>query len=300
MDFDADGDDDVLSGSFPGALYLFRRNDDGAFAEGETLKHQGGKEINTGSASTAFAVDWDSDGDLDLVTGNISGDVHLVSNTDSRTEPAYSEPVQLDTGDILKNRGGDSGPVVADWDGDGRHDVLVGMGDGSVVWFRNAGTKEEPQRGPGEEIVPKSPFGFNLVNARPDKGEWGARVKIHVVDFNGDGRVDLLLGDRSGGPAPPVELTAEQQAAIADAKERLVKLRPSRSAARVLLRKLEREAEKDPSQQKALDAAREKAESLEREYVTLVQTIRQGEPQPVRHGFLWLFERSVPETVTGR
>ena len=36
---------------------------------------------------------------------------------------------------------------------------------------------------------------------------WGARVKVCAVDWNNDGRLDLLLGDRSG---KLVELSKEK------------------------------------------------------------------------------------------
>jgi hypothetical protein len=66
VDFDDNGRTDVLSGSWPGELYIFRRNEDGTFAEGETLKDKDGKPIHTGNASTVFAVDWNGNGCLDL------------------------------------------------------------------------------------------------------------------------------------------------------------------------------------------------------------------------------------------
>ena len=37
VDFDADGRSDVISGCYPGEVYLFRRQADGAFAAGETF-----------------------------------------------------------------------------------------------------------------------------------------------------------------------------------------------------------------------------------------------------------------------
>ena len=36
----------------------------------------------------------------------------------------------------------DSHPIAADWDGDGKLDLLVGAGDGSVWFFRNLGTSK--------------------------------------------------------------------------------------------------------------------------------------------------------------
>jgi hypothetical protein len=209
VDFDNNGRTDVLSGSWPGELYIFRRNEDGTFAEGETLKDKDGKPIHTGNASTVFAVEWNGNGRLDLLPGNISGQVHVVINEGTREEPAYGEAIRLDVDSDLRPRGGKSGPIVADWDGDGLNDLLVGMGDGSVVWFRNVGTEKEPQFARGKELVSKSPFGLDLLNRKP--GELGVRVKIHAVDWNGNGRLDLLLGDRSGGPPPGFDATQQSE-----------------------------------------------------------------------------------------
>ena len=46
-------------------------------------------------------------------------------------------------------------------------------------------------------------YGNSFAVARPDERQWGARLKP-ITDFNGDGRVDLLVGDRSSpkGHAP--------------------------------------------------------------------------------------------------
>lgn len=293
MDFDADGDSDVLSGSWPGELYLFSRNDDGSFAAPEKIQNADGKPIDTGEASTAFAVDWDADGDLDLITGNIKGQVHLVPNESSRAEPSYGEPVKLDVDSDLRGRGGDSGPIVADWDQDGLGDLLVGMGDGSVLWFRNTGSSGAPEFGEAEELVAKSPFGFDLKSARPDEGQWGARVKIHVTDFNGDGSVDLLLGDRSGAPRKETDLSDEDRKAAASARKRITELRRQISDARSKIESLE-DDDDSPSEESGsaeLKDARKEYDRLADEYTRLQQIVARAESKPVRHGFVWLFER---------
>ena len=84
MDFDGDGVRDILSGSWPGPIYLFRGRKDGfaapekvtladgatAFDEPKKIRYVDGgvtKEGTTGQATVPFAVDWDGDGDLDLL-----------------------------------------------------------------------------------------------------------------------------------------------------------------------------------------------------------------------------------------
>ena len=70
VDLNGDGGMDVISGSWPGQLCFFRRESDGSFAKREHLVDKDGKEINLGSASTVFAVDWDADADLDLLVAS--------------------------------------------------------------------------------------------------------------------------------------------------------------------------------------------------------------------------------------
>jgi FG-GAP-like repeat len=86
-----------------------------------------------------------------------------------------------------------NGPV-ADWDGDGRLDLIVGAEDGSVVWYRNVGSAQEPKLEAARTLVGKSPIGWGGDEGRR-ANDWGLRVKPCVIDWNGDGRLDILLGD---------------------------------------------------------------------------------------------------------
>ena len=95
-DLDGDGRPDILSGSWPGEIYLFRRLPDGTFPAGEPLKTAAGKPLNVGSASAPFAFDWDGDGKPDLIVGTIGGDVFLVPNVGTRERPAAgAQPVSM-------------------------------------------------------------------------------------------------------------------------------------------------------------------------------------------------------------
>ena len=211
MDFDSDGLTDILSGSWPGELYFFRRQSDGTFAKGENILDAEDKPIKLGSASVVFAADWEGDGDLDLLVGDIQGNVFLVPNEGTSDKPSFGKGEPLSAGDKPIRVGGDSGPVVADWDGDGRADLVVGAGDGSVVWFRNTAEEGPPVLVEGRNLVEPT----NTRTAR--EGEetppaCGSRTKVCVTDYNGDGLLDLLVGDFGYQSIRNPELTEEDKA----------------------------------------------------------------------------------------
>src|SRR5262245_64294079 len=67
-------------------------------------------------------------------------------NEGDRKAPAYGKAVKLSAGgkEIVVNHG-DSHPVAADWDKDGKLDLIVGTGAGGVLWYRNVGVQGEPK-----------------------------------------------------------------------------------------------------------------------------------------------------------
>src|SRR6516225_3618543 len=165
MDLDGDGRTDVISGSWPGEIYFFRRLEDGTFATGEQLKDKAGKVINVGAASTPFAVDWDQNGTLDLIVGTVGGDIFFIPNEGKGKELAFGTPRKLtlefkDAKQESEGRLVDAAPTVADWDGDGKPDLIVGYEDGQVLWFRNLGGKPEPRLAPAQTLVSRSPVGW--------------------------------------------------------------------------------------------------------------------------------------------
>jgi hypothetical protein len=189
VDLDEDGKGDLLSGSYsPGKLFVFRGLGGGKFAEGEVLKGADGEPLIPGHAATVHAVDWDGDGDLDLICGNIRGGVVWFANQGSDAEPKYGPKTPVEAGGKPLRVGGDSGPVTADWDGDGTLDLLVGSGDGSVVFCRGvaAGKGKAPKLEAPVTIIPKT--------ERNQPGGIGIRSKVCPVDWNGDGKLDLLAG----------------------------------------------------------------------------------------------------------
>src|SRR5262249_6400843 len=100
---------------------------------------------------------------------------------------AGGKPIELPEGDVH--------PVLADWDRDGKPDLLVGTGAGSVLWCRNVGTRAAPRLAAPRVLVPASPAAKK--GGALKEGQWGIRAKICVTDWDGDGWPDLLLGDYS-------------------------------------------------------------------------------------------------------
>jgi hypothetical protein len=285
VDLDGDGKLDVISGSYsPGELYLFRGKGNGEFAEGEVIKDSTGKALNAGSASAPFAVDWDGDGDLDLIVGNIDGVVSLAINNGTREKPSYALPIPMRAADKPIKLGGDAGPTVADWDGDGMPDLLVGDGSGQVMLYRGTNRQKNgiPRLTAGRVLVPGS------------NGVTGSRMKLCVTDFNGDGKLDLLAGDIVYNTQPARQLTPEQAAQQQEAMRKFQQATteyqravneamggPARlGASQAEVQKKMLAAENDP-----------KVKELRAKYLEALEQVQKFQPRTQYHGYVWLFAR---------
>ena len=224
-DLDLDGHLDLVSGSYwPGDLTLFRGLGGGKFAPGSFLQDRNGGNLNAGPkwksdkepemdslAASPALVDWDADGDQDLLVGNISGRVILILNEGDAKSPAFGAKRALQAaGQDVQVPGGDAGPEIADWDGDGLWDVLIGAGDGSVWLFRNEGKRAAPALAAGTKLLPGIEWEQSTLDAGAEPTRPGVRAKCSVADWNRDGRPDLLVGDFLTIRRPEPLLTEEQ------------------------------------------------------------------------------------------
>ncbi len=291
MDLNRDGRSDLISGSWPGELYYFRRTEDGKFAAPVQLLGADGKPINVGSGASVFAVDWDASGTLDLLVGNALGEVYWLPGT-SEQKMAFGPPQALmAAGEKLVVKSGEAAPVAADWDGDGKLDLVLGAEEGSVVWHRNIGTQKEPKLGPAKTLIGESTVGWKGDDGRVP-GEWGLRVKPSVVDWIGDGRLDLLLGDRCGSFAAKPAQTEEERAEERKAKDRLPDLRRAWSAAFAEYGKLQAEGESTAQQNRQrIDALRGQMVKLKSEIARVQETQIKYQAGYQSHGFVWVFLR---------
>ncbi len=254
--------------------------------EGERIKIPDGKSAGfTGTASAVHAADWDGDGDLDLIVGDIGGNVYLVLNEGTAKGYAFGKEQQLMAGGKPLRVEGDAGPLVADWDGDGKLDLLVGAGDGSVSLFRNVGTAKEPKLAAAEQLVP--PGEAHYGDDAPKEARRGVRAKVCAVDWNGDGRLDLLVGDFATQKPDRPKPTAEERAEQDKVRKELETVGKKR---RELIDKVYgSKAVKDPAERKAVEKElREVSERYSALYAKLP-------PEYENHGWVWLFERKPAE-----
>ena len=147
---------------------------------------------------------------MDLIIGNINGSVVLVPNGGSAKEPKWGTSRKLMANGAPVSVDGDAGPCVADWDGDGAQDLLVGSSGGAVHWFRNLAKEGEPQLATSVLLLESDE---NSGPQEADAVRPGSRTKVCVADWNGDGRQDLLVGDLCLRTleAPPVPSPEEQK-----------------------------------------------------------------------------------------
>lgn len=229
MDFDHDGINDLISGSYdPGDLYLFRGLGGGEFAAVTVLKDEADvplvhhpaelaryeavkndedadpeKSIQDRIASFGSwpeMVDWDGDGDLDCLIGSFAGELFLRINVGTRAEPRFSpESVPVEADGKALRVSGHASPAVTDWDRDGVWDLVVGSSTGQVDWFRNQGTTTEPRFAAAAMLLPAVSDTKFSDQEVPVGGtaKRGSRAQICVTDYNGDGWPDLVVGDHS-------------------------------------------------------------------------------------------------------
>jgi hypothetical protein len=207
VDWDGDGDVDLLAGGYITGMIFFYENQGPAEDGTPRLRLRGpleadGKALNVRYWCAApCAGDLDGDGDLDLLTGNfpmyVRADereendlVLFYENVGTRREPKLVERPMPARG--TWPHGSLATPRLADWDGDGDQDLAVSSRD-SLFLFENQGTPRDPAFKLHGEAV-ETPWGLAAIAADQFR------------DWNGDGRLDLVqnytvrLGDGAGNP----------------------------------------------------------------------------------------------------
>ena len=129
----------------------------------------------------AFA-DLDADGDIDVLLGKWNRDLSFLRNIGSSTVPEFE---LVDEKFVSLTRGQNSSPALGDMDNDGDLDLFVGEASGTLNYYQNDGTAQEPL--------------FVLVSDKYQDIDAGRRSYPVLVDLDVDGDLDLVIGSELEG-----------------------------------------------------------------------------------------------------
>ena len=225
IDWDKDGDLDLIVGDEDGRVALVENT--GKFNGDHTPQflppryfQQEADDLKCGALATPCGVDWDGDGDIDIISGNSAGYILLYENLSGPgvEKPRWAAPRYLKAdGKVIRFMAGPNGSIqgpceakwgyttltVADWDGDGLPDILANSIWGKVVWFKNVGTRKTPKLAAARPIEvewdgpqPTLAYGWLRPKGKELLTQW--RTTPVAVDWNKDRLADLVMLDHEG------------------------------------------------------------------------------------------------------
>ena len=194
-DLDGNGLLDLLVGNNNGNVLRYEQT--AASAVTFTAKgnlQSNGTDLDVGDNAVPTVTDLDGNGRLDLLVGNDSGNTKRYEQTAvNATSFGYVADVQAN-GPTL-NVGSAAAPTLTDLDGNGRLDLLVGNAYGSLVLTEQVAAASTTF-GPTSDLRSSS---------GPIRVQQGNRTAPVVTDLDGDGRLDILVGNYNGTVARYVQ-----------------------------------------------------------------------------------------------
>ncbi|MBL8891479.1 MAG: VCBS repeat-containing protein [Planctomycetaceae bacterium] len=212
MDWDNDGRLDILSGCYwtdgapAGQIQILSGQGGMRFAAATSLLNADGKplensvlpggnddpNITNNICTQQHAVDYDGDGDLDLVVGSFGPHFFLYQNEGDAKQPKLStSPTPLP----IKLPDYHSAPHLVDLDGDGLLEFISGSSNGKVYISRNEGTRAEPRWSDFQVLLDIASEHEIFSTDEKVEPKPGNATRVWTTDWNGDGVLDLVVGD---------------------------------------------------------------------------------------------------------
>jgi hypothetical protein len=186
VDINNDGNPDIISGSWPGEIFLFRGTENHSFAAPEMIKDKDGKFINIGGGirkDTMFNP-WGGDQPEGLL---IAGNAKFESTPEGTFVNYHGQRLESTPERPIGITGTASAVHATDWDGDGDYDLIIGTITGKVYLVPNEGTPESYAFGKEQQIR----AGGQPIDVKRSAGPF-------TTDWDGDGDLDLLVGADDG------------------------------------------------------------------------------------------------------
>jgi hypothetical protein len=193
-DINGNGLIDMLMGQGDGTIKRFEQTavNSITFGTGTLLKNADGSTLDVGNFAKPTIADFDGDGLLELLVGEETGNVLRYEQLGATSTNAllfnryalFANP--YNTASTAAN-GYYPRPTVADLDNNGLLDVLVGSNDGSLRRYEQTAVNATTFNTLGQ---------MRLANGTIiDAGEVD---KALLTDYDGDGYLDMLLGNKAG------------------------------------------------------------------------------------------------------
>jgi hypothetical protein len=210
-DLDGDGDLDALVGNNNGTIAYFRNT--GTAASANMVQQTGANNpfdgVVAGTQSAPATVDFDGDGDFDVVVGKFNGTISYFQNAGTASAPVFVEQTGaanpfngIDVGDV-------AAPRLVDVDLDGDRDLVVGTFQGTISYYENTGAA-------GAAV-----FTLRTGASSPFNGiDHGLYAALDFADLDNDGDIDFFYGEQNGtlfywknttGPGAPLTVTVTAQ-----------------------------------------------------------------------------------------
>ncbi|MEO0131239.1 MAG: FG-GAP-like repeat-containing protein [candidate division WOR-3 bacterium] len=133
--------------------------------------------------SAPQVVDWNSDGEWDIISGDRYGYFNVFIREDT-TLIGYYQYRLIDS--TIIDVGNNSQPAVTDWNGDGKKDLILGSEAGYIYLFLNQTSDTWPMF---QDYTYLQAGGQTI---------YIYRVNPYIFDLDRDGKKDLICGENNG------------------------------------------------------------------------------------------------------